>query len=357
MSDSPDSTGRLDRASLRYLARVFETDHPSDEPFVLNRTEQRLIRWGRLTTFLVAIGLGVLLSTAFFLPQRFWPQYFSWTHFGNWDWPFISILYALLLIYIEVYLLHVLHTLAIKFISLICQFPRYHDAEYNKNMAAVTEQVVQKGTLRQVFSAAPIVPHTVPVFLWISTVKALLTALVFIVLFRFALASTLPDGLLWLIGLSFAGWNGWASYRIMHDAQIRILAPLTIRQFVNELMEEYGRENNFRDWIPTTLQAASVAQNQTNYPNLVLVKALGNRFNIRPETMTRPSDRDLWSCPSSFRDGIARLLLFSTLIDGNLQPTEVPLLQTLSTKKWLNVSLQDIKTLHRDYIKGRGLWV
>ncbi len=352
----PETPGPLDRAALRYLARVFETDHPSDEPFVLTNSERRLVRLGEFGTMLLSAALGCLTVLAFFLPHRFWPLLFTKTHLGYWDWPFISFLFAFLLLYLNVYTLTAVHGMAIKFISLVCQFPRYHDPDYNKHLNTVGAVSLRKGLRAHLLNPPPVIPQTVPWHLWGATLKALATAFLASLLLRWQPDDLPPVGLIWPSALAFAAWDGWTSHKILHDARIRILAPLTIRQFVNELAEEYGRTPEFREWVPIVLQHTCVGKANDSYPHLVLYHLLAGRFGPLPDAAEAPQ-LPLTDCPGSIQPGLERLLIFSVIIDGRLGISETATLNRLRSAGWLKTPLEEVRTQLSHFRAGQGLWV
>jgi|GEM_PF-5855881 len=350
-----NSTGALDRAALRYLARVVEAEHPSDEPFVLSTAERRLVRWGGIATILFSALLGVGTALLFFLPHRFWPAWFSKSHIGYWDWPLISLLYALLLAYLEIYVLQVLHSLSVRFMGLVCQFPRYHDNAYYKHLMAVEAGLRRAGWWRQLMSPAPLVPLNIGSFLWMSMLKALLTGLILYgVLHQFPAGATV--GFLFVTAVGLAAWNAWATFRILEDALIRIITPLTVRQFVNELVDEHGPDCVLCDWIPTVLRIAGIVQPPDRYSHLLLVRPLASRFGVDGQ-MRPDAALDLTHCPSDLQPSLERLLLFSMLIDGRLSAAECGSLRRLRAVGWLKTSLSTVRKTRRAYVRGEGLWI
>ncbi|WP_460635001.1 LBF_2804 family protein [Larkinella harenae] len=367
MSDSTDSSGDFDQATkgrttLRYLARAMHTDHPSDEPFVLNSVERLAINRIKGATMLVSSALGVLCIWVFYLPHVLWTNWFVETHTALGDWPLISVVFGALILYLLVYALIFVHNGAIRLLEITCQFPRFHDASYSRHMNQLAENSTQRSSFRLRLSPRPLLPWTLSGYLLTVLLLAFLVDGFFQVILRLmspqpvsavftVLSSTLVVG----IG------NGWASYRILQQAQMRVMAPLTIRQFTNELAEEFGREPIFRNLLPVIMKRAGIWGKQKNYAHLLLLEAVTYRFAISPDQMNvvvpDAVSEQLRNAPAAVQQGLERLFVFSILIDGHLSSPEREQLRQLQHAGVVKMSLDVIESMRRNFAKGEGLWV
>lgn len=365
MSDPTESTGNFDQATtgrttLRYLARAMHTDHPSDEPFVLNETERHAIYRIKGATMLVASALGVFGVWVFFLPHVLWAKWFTETHTALGDWPLISILFAVLVFYLVLHALILLHTGAVRLIEMTCQFPRFHDSIYAKHLNQLAENSSQRSLFQLRLNPRPLLPWTLSGFLLTVLVLIFISnGLLQLALWFWSEQEMSPMKMVLLSTLVVAIWISWATYRILQQAQIRVMAPLTIRQFTNELAEEFGREPTFRQLIPGVLQQAAVSSKPDNYPQLVLVEALMTRFSIDSNALAGNESipQQLANCSDSVRHGLERLFIFSILIDGHLSSLERSRLLELQNARVLTVSEADVESMRRNFVKGDGLWV
>ena len=77
-----------------------------------------------------------------------WPDLFSTTTvllFGNgYELPLITMLYGVLLVYLEVNMLVALNLHGVKTIMRICQFPHAHDAQYDRHLQALADAALEK---------------------------------------------------------------------------------------------------------------------------------------------------------------------------------------------------------------------
>jgi len=359
MPNQSEPTGRFDRAALRYLARVVDTDHPSDEPFVLNKNERRVIGWVKAGTIITSAALGMAGVLTFYLPHYAWPAWFTQTHVGSWTWPLISWLWLLLLLYIGWHLLSAMHRWAVRLVEITCQFPRYHDSHYGRHLKQLAEKNPAQTTLRLTFTPRPLLPWTMPGYLLTMILIGLVVNITIQLVTRYGLQyqSPMPTDMIIIGGSFFALINSWASYQILRQAQIRVMTPLTIRQFVNELGDEFGRDLLFQEMLPILLDYIGLPASQQHYGHLLLLESLTYRFNLGSAQTSIDFPEYLASCPEHIRQGLERLLIFCVLIDGHLSRSEEQQLHQLLITGGLKISVVDIKAMGHEYVAGRGLWV
>ncbi|NEU69017.1 LBF_2804 family protein [Spirosoma agri] len=352
---------------MRYLRQALDTSHPTDEPYVLNPVESLVIRRTKVLTLSLSALLGVLGVVFLYLPQYHWPDLFQNTPivlFGTtYSVPIITTLYGLLLVYIEVNLLVGLNLLGVKAIMQVCQFPRAHDAQYDRHLQALADAALEKtnrGILRFGIDPYLNMPRWgLTIYFLLNIIKAALSTL-FLKFFlkrflgRFALRQVTD-----LAGMPiYAVWNAYASWQVLHEAQIRVMAPLTIREFVNELHDEWGNNEQFRPLIMEALQYVAILKRQYNYAHFLLTDTLVDRFNLRTSTpLTGNFVEQVASAPIEVRKSLERLIVFGVLVDGHLSWIEKKRLRQLRENKFLTYSAEDIQRIGNEYNKGKGLWV
>ncbi|MCK8492474.1 hypothetical protein M0L20_11475 [Spirosoma sp. RP8] len=369
MSTRPpnNSFGPLDHLAMRYLRQALDTSHPTDEPYVLNPVESRIIRRTKILTLSLAALLGIMGVLLLYIPQYTWPDFFQNTPipiFGTTYYvPIITALYGLLLVYIEINLLVGLNLLGVKTIMQVCQFPRAHDAQYDRHLQALASAALEKtnrGILRFGIDPYLNMPRWgLTIFFVLNVVKAALTNLVLKFLLkrflgRFALRQVTD-----LAGMPiYAAWNAYASWQVLHEAQVRVMAPLTIREFVNELYDEWGNNEQFRPLILEALQYVAILKRQYNYAHFLLTETLVDRFNLRTNvTLTGHFVEQAANAPDEVRRSLERLIVFGVLVDGKLSWVEKQRLRQLRAKNFLTYSASDIQRIGEDYNRGKGLWV
>lgn len=369
MSTRPpnDSTTPLDHLALRYLRQALDMAHPTDEPYVLNRVESRVIRRTKIRTLTMAALLGMAGVLFLYWPQYLWPDLFSHTTvvvYGNaYDLPLIAGLYGLLLVYLEVNLLIALNLRGVKTIMRVCQFPRAHDAQYEHHLQALADAALEK-THRSLirFGIDPYLNMPswgLNLFFLLNIIKAALSNLVLKFLLKRFIGRYVLRQLTDLAGMPiYAIWNAWASWQVLHEAQVRVMAPTTIREFVHELHEEWGKNDEFRPLILEALQHVAILKRQFNYAHFLLTETLVDRFELQPDAaLTGRFPERVLEAPLAVRRSLERLIVFGVLVDGKLSWLEKRRLRELRSKGFITYSVQDIQRLGSDYNQGRGLWV
>lgn len=367
MSNKPpnDSPGSLDHLTMRYLRRALDAPHPTDEPYVLNEVEAWVIRRVSLRTLALAAGLGLAVVLLYFIPHYFWPVFFqdlTITVKGiSHPVPVISVLFGALLIYVEVHALMYINLNAIRTIMAICQFPRAHDAQYEQHLRAIANAALN-WQYSGIFALRAdalfgLTGWGLSAFFWLNTVKALMSfGAMWWVIQPIAGQSVFLLGCL-LGGAVFIFWNTFASFQILREAQVRVMAPLTIRSFVDELHEEWGKHDSFLVLIPAVLACVGIQKRQFNYAHHLLAEAIEYRFNITVDTPAGNVLNDSPLLSAEERKGLERLIIFAALVDGRLSSSEKKCLQHLRAKGWVTYSLADIQQIGRQYYNGKGLWV
>lgn len=369
MSTRPpnNTTDPFDHLAMRYLRQALDTAHPTDEPYVMNPYECRLIRRAKALTLLTAALLGVLGVVLLYIPQYYWPYLFVDTPvnaFGStYQLPLVTVLYGVLLVYLEVSLLIAVNAWGVNAIMRACQFPRAHDAQYERHLQALTDATLKqtnRGVLRFGLDPYLSLPRWgLTTFFLLNMAKAALSTLTL----KFAVKPFLGGHALRqvtdLVGMPvYALWNTWASWQVLHETQVRVMAPTTIREFVNELHDEWGKSDEFRPLILEALHYAAILKRQHNYAHFLLTETLTDRFDLRTDaTLTGHFAERVGQTPAHVRRSLERLIVFGVLVDGKLSWLERRRLGQLRRKGVLTYSTNDIQRIGEEYNHGRGLWV
>jgi hypothetical protein len=369
MSTRPpkNGTGPLDHLALRYLRRALDTVHPTDEPYVLNPVESRLIQRTKVLTLSLAAFLGVLGVLLLYIPQYNWPDFFQSTQINllgdTYHLPLVTIVYGILIVYVEIHLLIGLNLLGVKTIMHVCQFPRAHDAQYDRHLRALADAALEKthrGILRFGIDPYLNMPRWgLTIFFLLNQVKAFLSQFLVKVVVRRFLGRYVLRQFTDLLGMPiFALWNAYASWQVLHEAQVRVMAPTTIREFVNELHDEWGKDSEFRPLILEALQYVAILKRQYNYAHYLLTETLIDRFDLRTnKPLTGEFIAQIANLSPNVRQSLERLIIFGVLIDGRLSWVEKRQIRQLQKQGLLTYSISEIQKLGKEYNQGKGLWV
>ncbi len=315
----------------------------------------------------MAALLGVLGVLLLYWPQYSWPDLFGDTTvvFSGkaYQLPLITTLYGILLVYVEVNLLIAINLRGVKTIMQTCQFPRAHDAQYDRHLQALADAALEKtnrGLLR--FGIDPYLnmpPWGLTLFFLLNVVKAAFSNLILKFLLRRFIGRFAIRQLTDLVGMPiYALWNAWASWQVLHEAQVRVMAPSTIREFVAELHDEWGKNDEFRPLILEALQFVAILKRQYNYAHFLLTETIGDRFDLQADSVPMGKFvEQISQAPPAVRRSLERLIVFGVLIDGSLSWLEKRRLNELRQKGLLSYSTEDIQRIGKEYNQGKGLWV
>lgn len=365
MSTRPpqESPGILDHLAMRYLRRALDTSHPTDEPYVMSDVELFLTQRVVYATLLVTALISVLTILLFQFSRLTWPDFFAATAVDfatiTIEVSLITLLFASLLIYLAVYLTTSVNRLGTRAIAQICQFPRLHDLRYEHHtetmfrMARSKRQPFRLGVGIRAYMAWS--RSGLLLYFTISTIIGFVASS----LVTQWLLAYIPTWAAVCIGiLLHTSWLVYRAWRVQFELRIRILAPLTIRSFVNELREEWHTDEQFQTIVTDALNYAGILSSLHVYVHLLLAENLTDRVNaaVLPHN---PDDflPRMAALPVVMQRSVERLLLFSMLIDGHFTGKERKRLQQLKNHKLLTYTLSDIKQLRDDYIAGKGLWL
>ena len=362
----PENTpGPIDQLALRYLRRALNSSHPTDEPYVLNELETYIIRKIKWQTLGMAGMLGILGVLLLYLPQYFWPSFFQHTSLSVFDYtveaPLITALYSILLVYLEIYALLYINLRAVRYIMAVCQFPRQHDAQYERHLHALATAQESENMAALRYSTSPYLglPRWgLTFYLVMNRLKAGLNNMVLKFFMNRFFGQLVVHQLTDFVSMPvYAAWNVWASHRVIHEAKIRVMAPLTIREFVENLHDEWKTNEAFCLLIPEALHYVAILEQQHNYAHLLLAENITERFGIQAIEPTGSFLKKLETTSPELRRPLERLLVFSVLIDGELSGFEKKQLGKLKKEGWLSYSIDDIEAIGEEFNKGRGLWV
>ena len=366
MSTRPPGNGidLLDHLSLRYLRKALALPHPADEPYVLNEVESRVILRVKVVTLTIAILLGALGVLLFYWPQYNWPDLFRETSVSimgsTYALPLVTILYSLLLVYAEVNLLLVFNQWGVQMIMDVCDFPRAHDAQYSQHVQSMADTAQKKSSGGFFhFSLDPYLTLPrwgLPLFFLLAIVKAIFSVLSLEVVFKTLFGKYKVNQMAYMPLYAF--WNLWASWQVLHEAQVRVMAPATIREFVDELYDDWEQNEEFKPLLLEALHFTGVLNRQHNYAHYLLTENLLSRFSLPADvSATGQFAERMHQTPVHIRRSLERLVVFGVLIDGRLSWFEKQRLRDLRRVGVLTYSAPEVRQISADYNRGKGLWV
>jgi hypothetical protein len=356
-------SGLIDKIATNYIQAALPAE-PSAEPHLLNETEQAVIKKVKQETLIAAAILGVLGVLLLYLPQYYFPQLFPDTAiklFGKtWPVPIVGTIYGLVLVYAEIYALTYYNVRAVKTIAAACQFPPKGHPDYGHYVQALTDASLEKEHkgLDQ-FGINPYagLPKWLVMFYFLlNKLKATLSNLVMKIVVKRVLGRYALRAVTDMAGIPiFAFWNAWASYKVINEAKVRIMCPIIIHQFTNDMQANWGNNPGFVKKLGAALAYVSQVKRNYNYAHFLFAQAFHHKLNALP---TVGGEHFLQLAPKlepELRQALYKVIVFGLCIDGDFSEFEKLRIRKLVATNDFPYNYQQLEKLSADFSAGKGL--
>ncbi len=360
----------IEKIAYRYLAKLTKLPPRDTETLhLLSDEEVSTIKKEVVRTLFWSAIFGVIGVLVLYLPQYYFPYYFyeytlvSPFTDNTFNIPVVSIIYGVILVYIEIYALMAINIRAVFKIAEVCGFPDRNDPDYDKHI----ESLMRVGLERDDKSSATYGLNplqgasrwTLLIFLIISRLKATISNYVAKILLRRILGRYALRAVIDMVGVPvFAFWNAYASWIVIHETKVRIMAPNLIRQLCRNLHERYQHTPEFNEYIYDTLQYIAMSKRRYHHNHFLLAKNILNSFSI-PVKEAHACGEDyfqkLKAANPEIKEGVIQLLILGFIIDGNLSSKEYVTLKRLHQEGIIPYNIQKIRRWIRSFVKGKGL--
>jgi hypothetical protein len=360
-----EKQGFIERLALRYIKESVQKNIlPTDEPYILNQSELKVIRKTRAETLLAAAILGTLGVLFLYLPQYLFPTFFPATKiilFGRtFNVEIITTVYGLLLIWPEIWGLNYFNLRAVRIISNACVFPRRDSKELEKQVDILTQtglEIEHKGL--DIYKIDPYlgVPKLEYLFfILLARFKATLSNIFVKVILKRILGRFALRQITDLAGIPvFAFWNAWASYQVIKEAKIRIMAPMAIAEFLQKLKATEPNLQIVKNRIPELMQYAAQLKRKYNFAIYLLAEALHQEFDLKPVAHSAEIKQIEWT--DETRNVISKILACAFIVDGVLNKREIAAIRKLEIEGHFIFSVAEMQQKALTYASGKGLHV
>ncbi|AEA42623.1 LBF_2804 family protein [Fluviicola taffensis] len=268
-------------------------------------------------------------------------------------------LYAVIMIFPEIWLLNILNIYAVKRICEIMQYPSKERKDYQEQIALLTEAGLEMPAKHmQLLEIDPYVGLTKFSYysLLIATkLKATLSNVVMKFLVRRLLGRYALRIVTDLIGIPiFAFWNAWASGRVMKETRMRIVATVATDDFLNHFSKEELVE--VREILPKLFHFIAQQKRQYNFALYSFMKGTLDRIPDLNLSYEKEVNLDeLFVSEVSKNQLIARLLIFGLIVDGTLSVKERLTIRNVVKEEWFPLTMNEIEDVLKMYVDGEGL--
>jgi hypothetical protein len=351
------------RLGSRYLSQ--KTSHIQSEAalgYVLNDTQKKQLKWLRLRVYIFAGIIGACAVLVVIFPFHF-SHLLDAQHvdlFGfQFDFEFYYMLYAVIMIFPEIWLLNMLNLYAVRRICEILQYPSKTHKDYHEQIALLTEAGLEMPAKHmQLLDINPYVGLTRFSY-YLLIVGAKLKATLSNVLMKFLVRRLLGRYALRIVtdlmGIPiFAFWNAWASKKVMKEAQVRIVSTVATEDFLTGFSKV--ELESVKDKL--TKLVHFIAQQKRQY-NFALYSFMKGILNHLPELDLKYSQEvkleELFDENQEQNRLISRLLIFGMIVDGTLSVKERLAIRKIVKEEWFPLTMDEIEDVLKGYVNGEGL--
>lgn len=352
------------RLGNSYLSK--KTAHiPFDEQrhgYLLNDIQKKQLKALAWRTYLLAGTIGACAVMVVIFPFHFSSlldaQHFRF--FGyEFDFELNYMLYAVVMIFPEIWLLNILNLYAVKRICEILQYPSASQEDYREQVALLAEAGLEMPAKHmQLLEIDPYVGLTKFSYytLLIGTkLKATLSNVLMKFLVRRLLGRYALRIVTDLVGIPiFAFWNAWTSRQVMKETRMRIVSTAATKDF----MKGFSKEELVQVKSRLTKLFHFIAQQKRQY-NFALYSFMKEMLEKVPE-LDLKYDREvtleeLFDSDEEENKLVARLLIFGLIVDGSLSVKERLTLRKITKEEWFPMTIDQVESALKAYVNGEGL--
>lgn len=353
-----------------YFQKLFSQKKiPANAYHILSTQEQRAIRTIEFTALCLSASLGALGVIMLYLPLYFFPQYFwnlsitlPWG--GLWDFPLAFTLYGLVLAVAEIVALLFLNLRTVFRISQVCGYPNPTDVDYEKHLNELFEVSFDKqNTNILAYGLNPLEglsKNQILAFTAFNMLKATLSNWLLKFILTRVLARLTVVRYVDLIGIPvFAAWDAYATYRVMREAKVRIMAMNVIRNLAQQLHHKFKDRTDFKEILLESLQLIAMAKRTFHHNHYWLADYIIRTFGLSIQRQSPLKLEDILEKirPLDFeeRQGLAKLFILGMIIDGKLSRRERKVLEEFTQAGMLQFDKKKLREWAHSFLSGKGL--
>ena len=347
----------------RYLVKntVHLQGHP-EKGYRLNTEDRRAIRNLSQRTYLYSalIGTGAVLAVV--MPFHF-TTFFDAQHiklFGYvFDFELYYSIYAIAMLFPEIWLLNLIHIRAVKKLCEITHYPGKDQEDYENQIDLLTEAGFEiAGKHMDLFHINPYLGLSkfsyYSLFI-LNKLKATLTNVVMKLLVRRLLGRYALRIITDLAGIPiFAFWNAWASRKVLLEARTRIMASAATSEFVATFSEtDWEKIRPHLGYLFHFIAQQKRAYNFALYAFMKRITEAVPGVDLHCNKELKPED--VFCSDETGNRLLSKLLVFALVVDGSLSLKERLTINNLEKESWFPYETAQLETMLRAYRKGEGL--
>ncbi len=351
------------RLGNTYLSKKTSSIRNEDRHgYTLNADQKKQLKKLQLKIYLIAGVIGACAVMIVIFPFHF-TNLLDAQHFDvfgyQFDFELYYTIYAVVMIFPEIWLLNMLNIYAVRRICEIYRYPSSSREDYKEQVALLTEAGLEMPAkhmkLLEIDPYVGLTKFSYYALLIGMKLKATLSNVLMKFLVRRFLGRYALRIVTDLVGVPiFAFWNAWSSRQVMKEAQMRIVATVATRDFMQDFSEEELQSVKHR----LNKLFHFVAQQKRQY-NFALYSFMKEMLFIFPDLSMKYDQevkiQELFGSKPEENRVMARLLIFGLIVDGTLSVKERLTVRKIAKEPWFPVSMDELEIILKGYVNGEGL--
>jgi len=344
--------------------KKLETDH---NLILLSNAEIKAIKRKERFAVWSAAFFGAMGVVLLYLPQYVAPQWFPVTTIGlfgkTFQVPLVSILFGVVLVYIEILLLTFLNIYCIHSIAVATGFLTHEnkkDQELKRLMLNVGLEKRDKTLLK--YGIDPLQGlNKKGLLFWnfLLTLKATLSNMLFKFIIQRLLGRYAVKAVQDMAGIPvFAAWNAWGTWVVLKQARVIIMGQNLVGEICSRIRTEQEHAPAFKSLLYDTLQYIAVSKRDFHHNHIILTKNLFAIYKIAPKKEHHIEGNYVQKLKAAPQDQQAICLLVIVvgfILDGNISFREIRKISELQKDKLLSLTDKEIFQYRKDFLNGKGI--
>lgn len=356
--------GLVHKLGYKYIEVVTnDVNSTVKNAYVLSDEQKKKIkRISRETLFWSAM-IGALAVLFVVIPMHVWPDLFGiqkFVFFGmHIEFEVYYTLFGIVMLFPEIWALNFVNLRAVRNIAKVCNYPNKSVKDYKEQLELLTEAGLEKPAKHlAIFNIDPFIGLSKFSYysLFILTkLKATLTNIAIKLLVKRFLGRYALRIVTDLAGIPiFAFWNAWASYQVIKETKMRLMASGATDDFLEEITDENLKA--IQNQIGPLFHFIAQQKRAYNFALYAYMKAVIIRIpDVKIDNNKEIKLDDLFTKNDTDNKLIAKMLVFGLMVDGSLSIKEKLVLKKLSDQSWFPYDIDQLEDAVKNYRDGHGL--
>ncbi len=355
--------------SLFYKLLPSKKSVADEDVQLLNEQEIRSIKKTERVAILNSAIIGSIMVVILYAPQYKYAYLFSTTEFTiplihqKIAISFISLIYGIILVGMEVFLLTLLNIYCTHEIALCTGFiDKKNKVSKEKKEFLLNISHQKKSKEIHTLGIDPYLglgKSTVFFLNLVFALKATLSNYFVRIIFQRLLGRYAIRMVLDLLGIPvFAFWNAMGTAKILKESRVIIMGVNYLDYFKHEIVQFRTLSEVEKSILYDSLQFIAISKRDYHQNHFVLSKIIIENFSIKTEPLhiiSKDYENKIKSSEIDFKKLNEKLLILGMVLDGNISYREKNRIKKLNTSGVLSHDFATIKKIATNFTYGKGI--